>query len=581
MKRCLLGFFTFFITCSGALAQQDAPYDTIISNAKKGLESGKILNQQTPGLAVLLYDQAIAKDAKRFEAYLGKGNAYLDYRMIERALESYNTCLEVSPDNPGCVYGIFYSSFLGSTKYKMTEVPKPMMTQIYNSANAFLAVAPAEGMRQEKANAKIIGNTMKLGIDNLELLKKQQENDVDKLTEANVKVLEEILAPIKATNNPVVVAGMLDRLCEYYFYNSNYAKVKEYANQALTTGQTNTSTYYYLAHVLYNQDKNITEAEKVIDAGEKHSPYTKTQNLRLNMYFTEGKNAYNAKDFTKAVSYFSKYTALKSDNERAWAYLGYSNYNFKKYPDAAKALKSLKAKAAPETSKIYYANLDALIAFAEKPGATAPVIQTIMFETEKQEEAIGKANDLYDQSKFDEAVAALAAPIAYFEQTKDLPNQSWAYLSLGYCHQDGKKYQEAVEAYKKAVAAGGYYQPAYTNLALLLYAVNKDFAEAENVLKAGLIRHPNSEDITERYGLMFKSIGDGAYDAEDYTKAIENYNKALDYIYPSEMLVFLGFAYYKTNNKEECQRTLQSAIMSDSRVTEQYPAVQQILDSFN
>lgn len=582
MKRTLLLALAFSLVGNFAMAQQDQPYDSLIASARRGSAAGKMLGQQTPALAIFVLETAIKKEPNRFEAYLAKGDAYMDYRMVEQAVEAYNQCLEMSPDNPQCLYGIFYASFIGSTKFELVNVPKQMMNQIYTSANTFLAVAPADGMRQEKANARIIGATMKLGMDNMDLLKKHQDNNVDEnITEANIKALEEMIPAVKATNNQVIVAGILDRLCGYYFDNKNYAKVKEYANQAFATGQTNTSTYYYLAHVLYHQDKNLVEAEKVMIAGEKHAPYTRMQNLQLDMYSSEGKKAYQAKDYAKAVTNYTKYLAINPPNEKAWAYLAFSNYNLKKYPDAAKAFKSLKEKADKETVKIYYPNLDALVAFSEKPGAVAPAIQTILPEVEKQQEAIGKADNLYEETKYDEALATIAAPITYFQQIKDNSNLCWAYLVQGYTYQDSKKYPEAIDTYKKAVAAGGYYEPVYTNLALLLYAINQDYTEAENVLKVAVEKYPDSKRVQERYGMMFRSIADEAYDAKDFKKAIEYYKKAADYYFPADLYVFLGFAYYKLEDNENCQQALQTAIEIDPNITEEYPAVQKVLDSFN
>ncbi len=555
------------------------PYDTLIRDGLKAIESGKTLGIKTPALGMMFYNRAIEINKTRPEAYLYKADAYRAYNQLDEALENLTLCLEVSPDNPECMYGMFYTSFLGSKQYKLEDVPKQMMTQIYNSAKAFLAIAPATGMSQQKADARIIGSSFKLLIDNKDLFIKYNTNNIDESTPQNIAVLEQILPGVIATDNPVIVCGIYDNLTGYYFVNGDYVKVKDYANKAIATGEAYTSTYYYLAYTLYNQDKNAAEAERICDLGIKRGNFNKTTNLRLNILYSEGKKAYVAKDYAKASVNFQKYTVTRPESERASAYLGFSNFSLKKYPDASKALKVLKKFAEPATVKIYYPNLDALIAFADKPTAVVPAVQTTLVEVEKQEEIMDKGIDQYYDKKQQESIATLNSVLPYFEQTKNPVNTSLILANLGYNYHSLKEYAKAQEYYRKSIDAGAYESTSYNNLGLLLYGVDGNYAEAEKVLRAGIAKYPKDEDISGRLAKMFINRADAAYDKKDYTAAIADYDKALEFGDNSEVYAFLGFSYYFTQQKDKAKDAMEYAKFLNPKITETYPAIDQVLDA--
>jgi tetratricopeptide (TPR) repeat protein len=580
---CLLLFA--FVSYSAANAQimlnpssadYNAPYDTLLARGTKGINSGKIIGARSPALGLMFINRAIEIDKDRYEGYLIKGNAYLDYRQLDEALEAFNTCLEVSPDNPGCLYGIFYTSFLGSTKSNINEVPKTQMTQIYNSALAFLAVAP-EKMVQEKANAKMLGYMFKLGIDNNDLFQKYMANDVEEYTDANIQVFKEILPAVQATNNNPVVAGILAKLCEDAFYKKDYVKVKEYANQSIATGDAYSTTYYYLANTLYFQDKNVPEAEKIIELGLKHGPYDRLTNLKLDMLYTEAKKTYAVKDYAKTAALLTKFYATNPDSERATALLAFSNYSLKKYPDALKYLKALKQSAQEPTAKIYYPNLDALIAFASKPAATPPpAVQTPLLEVEKQEEIQTKGLDLYDEKKYQESLDVLNTVIPYFEQTKNNYKLSWLYMQAGFNYHNMENFEKAKEYYNKSVSSGGYAPNAYNNLGLILYVIDKNYDAAEKLIQEGLTKHPDFSALQSRMGRFYAAKGDDAFNAKDYPTAATNYEKAINYYTDAEVYTFLGFSYYFMKENDKCLEALDNAVAVDEKITESYPAINQI-----
>jgi tetratricopeptide (TPR) repeat protein len=587
MQNRLLSLLFFTMSCGVAIAQSmqpnapdyNAPYDTLIARGNKALYSGKQLGVATPALAMMYYNRAIEVNKTKVEAYSAKGFANMDYNLIDASVESFKKCLEINPKNPGCLYGIFYNSFLESRKYKLEEIPKELLTRIHSTALAFLAVAPSS-MFQEKANAKIIGYVYKLGIDNKDLfLRFSENNSASTMQDKNAAAFEEMLPQVVALNNTIVTVAIYDNLIDYYFPKGNYAKVKELGTKAFATGEAFTNTFYHLGYVLYYEDDNVAEALKVLTAGEAYGPNDKTTNLKRDIYYREGKDAYLANDYPKAISNFQKYTESIPSNERGYAYLGFSNFAAKKYPEAAKALKSLKKNAASETVNVYYPNLDALIAFAGSPGATAPAIQNNLTETESQEQNLEGAIILADLGQYDDALKGMVGPMAYFEKTKNPVNSSWAHMQQGYCYHSMKNYELAKAAYKKSIAAGGYQEYSYKNLALILYGVDNNYAEAEKVLNEGLVKLPRSRAIAAGFAQLYSSQGNAAFDTKDYAGAINSYQKSIQYQDNAETYTFLGFSYYYTQENNKCVEALENAIYLNPDITTTYPAINQVLQA--
>src|SRR3954467_14428558 len=95
--------FLLSIICSGYAAQSqtlsptselyNAPYDTLIAKGDKGYSSGKILGVKSPALAMMFYNRAAEIDPQRTEAFSRKGTAFMEYEMLDEAVESFSSCL--------------------------------------------------------------------------------------------------------------------------------------------------------------------------------------------------------------------------------------------------------------------------------------------------------------------------------------------------------------------------------------------------------------------------------------------------------------------------------------------------------
>ncbi len=550
------------------------PYDSLIVYGDKGISSGLILGIETPHMGMKFYNRAIEIQPENPMAYERKAKAYLDYKMLDEATEAYTQCLDLDASNVKCVFGVFSISAAGTTRFQLGEVPQPMMKQVYNSAIAFLKVAPPE-MAEDAAYAELLGYTFKLGIDNPEVYQKYIPIVLaSKLDDRNYLLAEEILPAVQATNNNPVLANLYDKLSQYYFTLDNVSKTKEFGQKALATGYAYSTTYYYLGYTIYYDDKNIVEAIKILEEGlKKKGSYDRSSNLLATIQFNEGKAAYYAKNYTGAITYLNNYVNDYPESERANAYLGFAYYNAKKYTEAAKALKELKKLAIPATVDIYYPNLKALISFSEKPTATAPAIVTPLVEVEKFEAIYFEGEDLSAQRKFDEAILKYSEALAYFTTTNNKPKMELCYISLAICNHNFEKYDEAKSFYLKSIELGASDVSSYSNYALLLYAIDKNYVQAETILNNGLIRFPNNEAIINMQGKMYISQAYDFYDAKDYTTSITYFDKGLLLRDDARAYIYYGYAYSELGKTDDAVSAWSNAFILDAELATEFKDV--------
>jgi tetratricopeptide (TPR) repeat protein len=223
-------------------------YDSLLIQGETGVSSGLILGVESPAMGMMFYNRAIEIQPENPLGYQKKGQAYLDYKMLDEASEAFGQCLDLDATNVKCLHGIFSVSAQGTTNYELIEVPAPMMKQVYNSAMAFLKVAPPE-MAEEVAYAELLGYAFKLGIDNPDVYKKYCPIILeDRLDSSSVISAEEIIPAVQSTSNNSAVANLCNLVTQYYFNANNVAKTKEFAQKGLATGYAYTTTYYYLGY---------------------------------------------------------------------------------------------------------------------------------------------------------------------------------------------------------------------------------------------------------------------------------------------------------------------------------------------
>ena len=196
---------------------------------------------------------------------------------------------------------------------------------------------------------------------------------------------------------------------------------------------------------------------------------------------------------------------------------------------------------------------------------------------EKQQEIINKGIDLYYEKKYDEAVTTLNTALVYFEQTKNPMKLSVIYSNLGYVSHSQKDHIKAKEFYNKAIAAGGDAINSYANLGLITYGIEKNYTEAEKILREGIAKYPDGKEISKRFAQMYMWRADDAFDKKEYSEAIGDYLKVISIEETAEVYTFLGFAYYYTKQDAKCLEALENAKYMDAGITTKYPDIDKLI----
>lgn len=580
-----LGLFFVFLTAKSQTLSPNAdaynwPYDSLIVYGDKGISSGLILGVESPHMGMMFYNRAIEIQPENPYAYERKGKAYLDFKMLDEASEAFNQCLELEPGNAKCLHGIFAVSAEGTTKYELGQIPLPMLKQTYNSAVAFLKVAPAS-MANEIAYAELLGYTLKLGIDNQDAFQKYCPLVLtEKFDEVSTAVAIEILPAVQATGNNQVLANLYNKVCQFYFNNNDVAKTKEYGLRGISSEFAFASTYYYLGYTYYYDDKNTDAAIKMLEDGIMKKGVTPASSgLLATIQYTEGKAAYLANNFPKAITLLSKLVSGQPENLRANALLGFACYNSKKFADAAKYLNAVKSLANPANVNIYFPNLTALIAFAEKPATTAPAIKTTLFELEKNELIYNEGEKLLGQQNYTGAIEKYSQALTYYVTTNDIPMMEQCNFSIGYSYHLLENFANAKEYYIKSIDLGCAGEFSYNYYALILYAVDGNYELAETMLNNGLAKFPSSESLPVAKGKMFISKAYDVYNTKDYAGAIPYFLKGLELNLDARAYIYLGYSYSESNNIEEAVSAWNNAFYYDPELANEFSDVYNWLQS--
>ncbi|MBA5248753.1 MAG: tetratricopeptide repeat protein, partial [Gammaproteobacteria bacterium] len=162
----------------------------------------------------------------------------------------------------------------------------------------------------------------------------------------------------------------------------------------------------------------------------------------------------------------------------------------------------------------------------------------------KLEKQILKARELEDENKIEEAIALWQRIIGVAKYTNDDEQLSDGYFNLGYLYDELKKYQKAIDAYKKAIKAKTDIPDKhviYYNMGIT-YEKLKKYRKAINTYKQAI-------EIKHNYHEAYSNMGDVYDKLKKYRKAINACKKAIkiksDF---HEAYYNMGIAYEKLKN---------------------------------
>ena len=153
----------------------------------------------------------------------------------------------------------------------------------------------------------------------------------------------------------------------------------------------------------------------------------------------------------------------------------------------------------------------------------------------------------YNKGRYQESVEA------YKKAIHIKPNEPDFYNNLGQAHRALRSYHEAIEAYQKAIQIKPNYSFALINLGETYIEMGR-YQEAIETLKKAIQLKPNDAGIYQNMGVAYRKIG-------RYREAIEAYQEAIR-LKPDSSDAYnnLGLAYYSLNRCQEATEAFKNAI---------------------
>ncbi len=552
-------------------------YDSLMRTAERGVANVKLLGPNSAKLYIMFATRAIEVNPDEVKGYEVRGQLYLLGNDLDNADKDFNKAIDMVPTSFPAVEGLYQLIVKKAEAYAIKEVPKQMAMEVFKRSQAFIKAAPSE-LADAKTQALTKGYIYKLQAESPEAMKLYVDaiNTDSALAIGN---FEAALPLVEKTDTPVMTALVLQGAGSKHFLMKDFPKAKAAYQKAIATKACDGISYQNLAIILDEQEKKPAEAEKLSMAGLKVLPENpEISEFLAGFYLKRGKAAVDKKDNAGAVKELEKYQIYLPNESRGALYLALAYFNTKEYGKAAVQLK--KAKLFCDSVEYAYLvpNAGEVIDFGEKKTKKAPVFQTLIVENEKSEVLYDKGLALVREGKLDEAIASTQQALAFFEKTNYAVGKAICYNGIGTAYHHKKEYDKAKEYYNKAIAAGARSSSSYTNLAVIVMYGDKDEAAGEKILLEGAEKFPNDRAIAQRLGDLYDGKAYEFYEAKNYASAGTFYEKEVRYNPKAETYVYLGFCYYKTDEKQKCRDAFRQAVEMDESVNEKFSAINQILD---
>jgi tetratricopeptide (TPR) repeat protein len=216
----------------------------------------------------------------------------------------------------------------------------------------------------------------------------------------------------------------------------------------------------------------------------------------------KGKNAYDKKEYSEAISYFKKSAEADPQDGETFRWLGHAYYENRQYQDAVDALKQ--AVSLPHNKEVEQESWlwmsEGFRQLGQWDAAISSRKKYIELKPEDDNGFLVLANLYNWNEQFDEAITAAKRAIEL------KPDNAYANYCLGYGCRMKKQYDEAFDAIKKAMAidpANGLYFYEMGNL----FWVKKDYSGALEALKKADKLQPDDMKITFGIAAAYRVMG--------------------------------------------------------------------------
>jgi tetratricopeptide (TPR) repeat protein len=190
---------------------------------------------------------------------------------------------------------------------------------------------------------------------------------------------------------------------------------------------------------------------------------------------------------------------------------------------------------------------------------------------QQAEEYFKLGNDYYRQDKYNNAIEA------YRKAIELNPDYAEAYYNLGIVYGKQGDYVEAIKKFGKAIELKPGYAEAYDKLSIaynyqgIVCSKRDEYVNAIEAYKEAIKLKPDYAEACDNLGIAYNNLGIIYYDQGEYAKAIEEFEKAKE-LKPKEAAVYynLGNAYAKLDEYANAIEKYEKAIELNPDYAEAY-----------
>lgn len=352
-----------------------------------------------------------------------------------------------------------------------------------------------------------------------------------------------------------------------YYQAGLVEKSERYITEAISGGEDNAETQYFLGLIRYKQNRN-DEARKALETSIRLDDDNAEAHYYLGAIYSRLDND------DKAIGQYLRATSLDPKFVNAWFDLGVTYYNLKQYQNAidafSKAIK-LNMNQSDEEKRIY----------AESFGNLAEAYR----QTEQYDLAISKYRNAVDLVEDPELYSTFAFVLARdekwseairtFEKVTQLKPDAISFANLGWAYYQESQYQanfrrfdkqkaslqKGKTALQKAIQADPNLAAAYLNLGITM----NDLGEHKEAIK--ILEKANT--MQKKWVFAVNELGIAYRKNNEFDKAIEQFERAI------KMDKNYGLAYFALGETEiakgdvkEANKTLSELKKVDSKLAD-------------
>lgn len=257
---------------------------------------------------------------------------------------------------------------------------------------------------------------------------------------------------------------------------------------------------------------------------------------------------FKLKKYDEAIDYYKKAMSFDSDNPIYFSKISYVYSEQGKYIDAIEYLKNYIDRDISNRNSGVFKNLFELYKKTGKSGDFMNYINELAkYDSKNADIPFVFASIYFDEKKYDEAIELYKKAIS-MKPSYIYPYYDW----IGIAYTEKKEYDKAIEAYRKIISINQMDVESYTYIGII-YILKKEYDKA-------IIEFQNTISIDKTYSPAYFGIAKVKLLQNKYDEAIDYFKKSLEIDSNPNVLMSLGSIYFKQNKYNEGIIEYQKAI---------------------